>query len=105
SRVHLAAAAGSRSPRCPECRLARFAGLPVSMPAKTLHFPSPRHLNQLYAGLEEHLAMTEATLGVKLVSREDWLKIEGSAEAIEQTEALFGFLNQARAQGVAIRPP
>jgi hypothetical protein len=46
------------------------------LPSRTLHFPSPRHLSSLYAGREENLAHAERTLGVKLVTREDWLKIE-----------------------------
>ena len=73
------------------------------MPSKTLRFPSPRHLHQLYAGREETLAYAEQQLGVKLVTREDWLKVDGPDAAIANVDALFGFLNDARNQGVAIR--
>ena len=73
------------------------------MPSKTLHFPSARHLHQLYAGREDNLSLIEKHLGVSLVSRDDWLQIDGPAAAIAQTEALFGFLNEARTQGVQIR--
>jgi len=75
------------------------------VPSKTLRFPSPRHLHQLYAGREENLAYAELHLGTKIVSRDDWLKIEGDDAALARTDALFGFLNDARAQGVAIRTP
>ena len=75
------------------------------MPSKTLHFPSPRHLHQLYAGRDENLVFAEKHLGVKLVTREDWLKIEGTDEGTGRAEQLFGFLNEARGQGVAIRTP
>jgi phosphate starvation-inducible PhoH-like protein len=83
------------------------------LPAKTLHFPSPRHLHSLYAGREENLAHAERTFGVKLITREGWLKIEpatgaSAAEAagpIARTEALFNFLNEARGQGMTIRTP
>jgi phosphate starvation-inducible PhoH-like protein len=76
------------------------------MPAsQTLRFPSPRHIHQLLGAREENLAYAEQHLGVRLVTREDWLKIDGPAEAIARAEALFGFLNDARAQGVAIRTP
>ena len=75
------------------------------MATKTLHFPSPRHLHQLYAGREENLALIEKHLGVTLVTREDWLKIDGEEANIAQLETLFGFLNEARTQGVAIRTP
>jgi len=73
------------------------------VPSKTLRFPSPRHLHQLYAGREETLAYAEQQLGVKLVTREDWLKVDGPDAAIANVDALFGFLNDARNQGVAIR--
>jgi len=73
--------------------------------SKTLRFPSPRHLHQLYAGREENLAFAEQHLGTKLITREDWLKIEGEDDAIARVEALFGFLNDARTQGVSIRTP
>ena len=90
------------------------------MPTKTLHFPSPRHLHSLYAGHEENLAHAERTLGVKLVSRDDWLKIEASGGAVDVgevpsprdsasrvalAESLFAFLNDARTQGMTIRTP
>lgn len=83
------------------------------MSSKTLHFPSPRHLHSLYAGHEENLLHAERMLGVKLVTREDWLKIEApagtpaaaAAKPIALAEALFGFLNEARAQGMTIRTP
>ena len=75
------------------------------MSSKTLRFPSPRHLHQLYAGREENLAFAEQHLGTKLVTREDWLKIEGDDDAIARVESLFGFLNDARTQGVSIRTP
>jgi len=73
--------------------------------SKTLRFPSSRHLHQLYAGREENLAFAEQHLGTKLVTREDWLKIEGDDDAIARVESLFGFLNDARTQGVSIRTP
>ena len=75
------------------------------MPSKTIHFPSPRHLSSLYAGREENLIHAENALGVKFITRDDWLKIDAPAERLAQAEALFGFLNQARAQGMTIRTP
>ena len=79
--------------------------MPDSAPSQTLRFPSPRHLQQLIGGREENLAYVEKHLGVRLVTREDWLKIDGPADAIARVESLFGFLNDARAQGVSIRTP
>ena len=75
------------------------------MPTKTLHFPSLRHLHQLYAGQEENLATAERQLGVQLVTREAWLRLDGPDEAVARTEEMFNFLNDARVQGMAIRTP
>ena len=75
------------------------------MSSKTLHFPSPRHLSALFAGREENLVHAERALGVKLTTREDWVKIEGAPEKAAVAEALFGFLDKARSQGMTIRTP
>jgi len=75
------------------------------VPSKTLYFPNPRHLLSLYASREENLGLVERSLGVKLVTREEWLKIDGPADAVSRTETLFGYLNEARSQGVTLRTP
>ena len=75
------------------------------MPSKTLYFSNPRHLLSLYASREENLGLVERSLGVKLVTREEWLKIDGPADAVSRTETLFGYLNEARSQGVTLRTP
>ncbi|HPO01552.1 MAG TPA: PhoH family protein [Opitutaceae bacterium] len=73
------------------------------MPSKTLYFPSHRHLQALYANRDENLALIEHALSVKLVTRDEWLKIEGSADAISRTETLIDHLDEARSQGVNLR--
>jgi phosphate starvation-inducible PhoH-like protein len=73
------------------------------MPSKTLRFPSPRHLSQLYSDSQENLTHAEEVLGAKLVSRDDWLKIEAPAEQLAVAENFFGFLHAARTQGMTIR--
>ena len=75
------------------------------MPTKTLHFASPRHLSQLYADRQENLAHAERALGVRLVTREDWLKIDAPAAPLTLAEEFFGFLHAARGQGMTIRTP
>jgi phosphate starvation-inducible PhoH-like protein len=75
------------------------------LPSKTLHFPSPRHASALYAAREENLVYAERALGVKLATRDDWLKIDGPPERVAVAEALFGFLDKARGQGMSIRTP
>jgi phosphate starvation-inducible PhoH-like protein len=97
--------------------------------SKTLHFPSARHLSALYAGSDQNLTAAETALCVRLVSRDDWLKIEPAlppvataaptrgkslpespyprppAESVALAADFFNFLNAARGQGLAIRTP
>jgi phosphate starvation-inducible protein PhoH and related proteins len=75
------------------------------MVSSTLRYPSARHLSQLYAGAPEHLSFAERLLGLTLVTRDDWLRLEGEPAAVAAGETLFGLLNDARAQGLAIRSP
>lgn len=73
------------------------------MPSETLHFSSSRLLDQLYAGDLRNLDHAEQLLDVTLVSRDEWVRIEGTAENIERGKALFEFLESARKQGLHIR--
>ncbi len=73
------------------------------MTTQTLHFPSARHLSQLYADRTENLAFAERLLGLTLVTRDDWLRLDGESAAVLAGEELFALLNEARTQGLAIR--
>ena len=75
------------------------------MSSQTLRYPSPRHLHQLYASREENLALVEKLLGVTVVTRDEWIKIDGPEAAVHRVETLFSFLNEARTQGLSIRTP
>jgi phosphate starvation-inducible PhoH-like protein len=72
------------------------------MAKKTFHFQNPRFLNQLYCGNEENLIQLERTLDVQVVTREDWLTVEGDDDAVGRAEALFDLLQEGRNQGLAI---
>ena len=72
---------------------------------KTLSYPNARHLSQLYCGSEENLTRVEHTLAVKLVTRDEWLKIEGEPEAVARATEFFTLLNTGRTQGLAYRTP
>jgi phosphate starvation-inducible PhoH-like protein len=52
---------------------------------------------------EENLSVVERLLHASLVARDDWLRIEGEEANVKRVEMLFGFLNDLRTQGVAIR--
>lgn len=73
------------------------------MPSETLQFEDARELNALFGGDPKNLKFLEQTLGVKTVTREGWLRVEGSAPAIEKTRAVFDELKAARCRGVQIR--
>jgi phosphate starvation-inducible PhoH-like protein len=73
--------------------------------SKTLSYPNARHLSQLYVSAEDNLAQVEKTLGVGIVTRDDWLKIDGPAEAVARAEEFFTLLNTGRTQGLAYRTP
>jgi phosphate starvation-inducible protein PhoH and related proteins len=73
--------------------------------SKTLTFPSARHVSQLYCGSDDNLTRTEKALGVRLVTRDDWLKFDGPPEAVARTEEFFTLLNTGRTQGLAYRTP
>ena len=87
------------------------------MTSKTLHFPSARHLSSLYAGADDNLSLAEVSLHVRLITRDDWLKIEpaapvpgkpaprSAAESVALAVDFFNFLHAARGQGLAIRTP
>ena len=71
--------------------------------SKTLHYPNARHLNQLFCGSEDNLARVEHALAVRLVTRDEWLKIDGAAEAVSRAEEFFTLLNTGRIQGLTLR--
>ena len=76
------------------------------MPAtKTLTYPNARHLGQLYCGSEENLTRVEQAFAVRLVTRDEWLKIDGDAAAVARAEEFFTLLNTGRSQGLAYRTP
>jgi phosphate starvation-inducible protein PhoH and related proteins len=72
---------------------------------KTLRYPNARHLQQLYCSAEENLLRVESALGVRLVTRDEWLRIEGAPEACARAEEFFTLLNAGRTQGLALRTP
>jgi len=73
--------------------------------SKTIRFQNPRQLGQLFCNDEANLARVENRLGAQLVTRDDWLKIEGTDDAVTRTEEFFNLLNHGRTQGLAMRTP
>src|ERR1700758_2351144 len=69
---------------------------------RTLQFDSPRALESLYANDLKNLKTLEDSLGVKVTTREGWVKLEGEPEKIDQAQRVFDQLEQARKKGVPI---
>src|ERR1700738_2754658 len=69
---------------------------------RTLEFESPRALQSLYANDLKLLKTMEDSLGVKVTTREGWVKIEGDPEKIDQAQRVFDELERTRQKGVDI---
>jgi phosphate starvation-inducible protein PhoH and related proteins len=71
--------------------------------SQTLRYPNLRQLPLIYCNDEANLTLAEKKLGVQLVSRDDWLKIDGTDEAVARAAEFFNLLHQGRTQGLAMR--
>ncbi|MDQ2920456.1 MAG: PhoH family protein [Acidobacteriota bacterium] len=69
---------------------------------RTLEFESARALQSLYANDLKLLKNLEDSLGVKVTTREGWVKLEGEPAQIERAQRVFDELERARQQGVDI---
>lgn len=72
------------------------------MLTETLTFSSPRHVAQLYCSDEANLAKVEKKLSLTLVSRDDWIKIEGNSDNVEKAKEFFQLLDAGRSQGIKV---
>ncbi len=71
--------------------------------SRTLQFESPRALQSLYANDINLLKHLEDSLGVKVTTREGWMKLEGDRSRVDKAQQVFQQLEQARQQGVDIQ--
>ena len=69
----------------------------------TLHFENARVLSALCANDLGLLRVLEDKIGVKVTSREGWVKLDGEPDKVTQARRVFEQLEQARQNGVAIR--
>ena len=70
--------------------------------SRTLEFESARALQSLYANDLKLLKTLEDTLGVRVTTREGWVKLEGEPEQLDRAQRVFDQLEQARQKGVDI---
>lgn len=71
---------------------------------RTLEFESARALQALYANDLKLLKNLEDSLGVKVTTREGWMKLEGDPDKLDRAQRVFHQLEDARQRGVEIRP-
>lgn len=70
---------------------------------RTLHFSNPHLLSELYCGDESNLNLLESTLGLRAITRDDWLRLEGSDDlSLDRGETFFRTLEKGRRQGLKI---
>jgi phosphate starvation-inducible PhoH-like protein len=70
---------------------------------RTLQFENARTVQALYANDLKLLKNLEESLGVKVTTREGWIKVEGEPPQIEKAERVFSQLESARQRGVDIQ--
>jgi phosphate starvation-inducible protein PhoH and related proteins len=71
--------------------------------SETLQFENARTLQNLYANDFRLLQAMEEKLGVKVTTRDGWLRVEGERRNINKARKVFDQLEEARHQGVQIR--
>jgi phosphate starvation-inducible PhoH-like protein len=69
---------------------------------RTLQFDSARSVQSLYANDLKLLKTLEDSLGVKVTTREGWVKLEGEPHQVDQAQQVFEQLEKARQKGVEI---
>jgi phosphate starvation-inducible PhoH-like protein len=73
------------------------------MAERTLYFDNARETQEILGRQGALLARLERDLGVALVSRDTWLKLEGEVAAVEKAYSFFENLRLARNRGAELR--
>lgn len=80
----------------------RSSNTPLGSSSITLEFETARALQSLYASNEKLLQTMEKVLQVSVVTRDGWLRLEGSPLAIARGQQTFDVLATLQKQGVSI---
>lgn len=70
---------------------------------ETLQFENARAVQQLYVNDPALLKSLEEALGVRVTTREGWVRIEGPQAGVDRARAVFAQLEGARQAGTTIR--
>ena len=73
------------------------------METHTLEVENARALHALFGHEEKHLRELEEALGVRVTTRDAWLRVEGEADAVETARRFLHQLEEARQAGFDIR--
>ena len=73
------------------------------MPTETLHFENARLAQQLFNNEPRNLQALADELAVKAVARENWIKLDGSADALERARQMFQLLESSVQNGGTVR--
>lgn len=73
------------------------------MASTKLHFQNARQLAQLFGGKEENLRLIEERFNTRIVTRDEWVQIDGDESEIARVETVFDLLQIARDQGLNIK--
>src|SRR5258708_32976099 len=71
--------------------------------SETLNFENARAVQSLYVNDPQNLRRLEERFGVKITTREGWIKLDGLPEAIANSREVFQQLHRAREKGLYIR--
>jgi phosphate starvation-inducible PhoH-like protein len=74
------------------------------MPVQRIHFPTSRHINQLYCSSESNLRTVEERLEVDIVTRDEWIQFEAQTEElVGRAVQFFDILDAAKSQGIQLK--
>ncbi len=71
--------------------------------SETLNFENARAVQALYLNDPQNLKLIEEKFGVKLTTRDGWIKIDGPQEGLEKARDVFQQLHLAKEKGLHIR--
>ncbi len=74
-----------------------------AMATETLHFESAHQAQLIFANDTGNLQRLETELGVKAVSRDGWIKLEGDKNKVQVAKEMFETLNGASKSGTPLR--
>src|SRR5947207_2801507 len=70
---------------------------------RTLQFENARVVQSIYSNKLKLIKNLEESLGIKVTTREGWIKLEGEPEQVSKAEKVFAQLESARQRGADIQ--